>query len=210
MKGTYIILEGVVGTGKTTQATNVYEYLKNKFPNKKVVLTREPGGTEIAEAIRKLVQGTKFEEKMDPVCEAYLYASARAQLLRNLVRPVLDQGGIVISDRSFISSLAYQGYTRGIGINKVLKINKTAIENTSPDLILFLKLDPQIGLNRSFDKEGDKFEQENVDFFKKIEQGYIELSEMQEFKDNWVSIDANGDQETVFNRIIQEINKILH
>ena len=209
MKGTYIILEGVVGTGKTTQANNVFEYLKNKFPDKKVVLTREPGGTEIAEAIRKLVQATKFEEKMDPICEAYLYASARAQLLRKLVKPVLDQGGIVVSDRSFVSSLAYQGYTRGIGINKVLKVNKTAIENTNPDLILFLELDPEIGLSRTFDKEGDKFEQENVDFFRKIEQGYIEVSQLPEYKGKWVNIDAKGDQDIVFNRIMQEIKKIL-
>ncbi|MBT3721413.1 dTMP kinase [archaeon] len=196
---TYIILEGVVGTGKTTQADRLFEHLKKKYPNKEVILTREPGGTEIAEAIRKLVQGTDFEEEMVPTCEAYLYASARAQSLRKIVKPVLDKGGIVIADRSFLSSIAYQGYAKNLGMDKVFEINKTATKGFEPDIILFLKLDPKIGLSRTFDQGGDKHEKESVEFFEKIEQGYIELSKM--YLDIWKMIDAKGSQDDVFDRI---------
>ena len=201
MKGIYLILEGVVGTGKTTQANNLLIYLKQKYPNKEVILTREPGGTEISETIRKLVQGTKFDEDMVPECEAYLYAASRAQSLRKIVMPVLEKGGIVISDRSFISSLAYQGFTRKLGIDKVLEINKIAIEKTEPDLILFFNLDPEIGLSRTFDKKGDKFESENIEFFKQIEQGYSGVSKLPNFEKKWFNIDARGSESEVFNRI---------
>ena len=201
MKGIYLILEGVVGTGKTTQANNLLIYLKQKYPNKEVILTREPGGTEISETIRKLVQGTKFDEDMVPECEAYLYAASRAQSLRKIVMPVLEKGGIVISDRSFISSLAYQGFTRKLGIDKVLEINKIAIEKTEPDLILFFILDPEIGLSRTFDKKGDKFESENIEFFKQIEQGYSGVSKLPNFEKKWFNIDARGSESEVFNRI---------
>lgn len=203
---TYIILEGVVGTGKTTQADKLLRFLKQKFPDKDVILTREPGGTEIAEAIRKLVQGTEFIETMEPVCEAYLYASARAQSLRKIVQPVLEKKGIVIADRSFLSSLAYQGYAKDLGIGKVLEINKTAVSEFKPDLILFLKLDPAIGLSRTFDKDGDKHEKQGVEFFRKIEQGYIELSKKYP---QWKTIDASGTQEEVFEKIKKEIMDLL-
>ena len=200
---TYILLEGVVGTGKTTQANKLFKFLKEKYPNKEVILTREPGGTEIAESIRKLVQGTEFTEEMDPICEAYLYASARAQSLRKVVRPVLEKKGIVIADRSFLSSLAYQGYAKDLGINKVLEINKSAISGFQPDFILFLQLDPEIGLSRTFDKEGDKHEKQGVEFFRKIEKGYFELSKM--YPEKWKTIDASGTQEEVFSKIKKEI-----
>lgn len=204
---TYIILEGVVGTGKTTQADRLYEFLKEKFPNKEIILTREPGGTEIAEAIRKLVQGTDFNEEMEPICEAYLYASARAQSLRKIVQPVLNKNGIVIADRSFLSSLAYQGYAKNLGINKVLEINKTAISEFEPDLILFLQLSPEIGLSRTFDKDGDKHEKQGIEFFKKIEEGYVELSKL--YPQKWKTISASGNQEEVFKRIIKEVMDLL-
>lgn len=108
-KGLYIVFEGIVRTGKSTQAKLLANHLRNDFPNKEIVLTYEPGGTEIADAIRVLAQGTRFREEMDPICEAYLYASARSQSLRKIVRPTLEHGGIVIADRSYLSSVAYQG-----------------------------------------------------------------------------------------------------
>ncbi len=204
---TYIILEGVVGTGKTTQADRLYEFLKQKFPDRNIVLTREPGGTEIAEAIRKLVQGTEFNEEMEPMCEAYLYASARAQSLRKIVKPALEKNSIVISDRSFLSSTAYQGYAKDLGIQKVLEINKSAIKGFEPDLVLFFKLDPEVGLSRTFDQDGDKHERRGVDFFKKIENGYLELSKL--YANVWKTIDASGDEEKVFSRIKKQVMDLL-
>ncbi len=105
----YIVLEGVVGTGKTTQAKKLHTYFQALYPEKEVIIVREPGGTEIAETIRNVVQAQLFTEKMHPLTDAYLYASSRAQSLHSLVKPVLDNGGVVIADRSFGSSLAYQG-----------------------------------------------------------------------------------------------------
>jgi dTMP kinase len=206
MRGLYIIIEGVVGTGKSTQSKLLFESLKKEFPKKEVILTREPGGDEIAEAIRKIVQGTVFRQKMAEEAEAYLYAAARAQSLRSVVRPVLDKGGIVISDRSFISSLAYQGYARGLGIKKILDINKEAVDGILPNIILYIDLDPELGLKRTFDKSGDKFEKEDLAFFKKIEQGYKEISGMEEFKKTWKNIDGSGDKETVSKRIKDSIS----
>ena len=209
MTGVYIILEGVVRTGKTTQSTKLYEYLKKKFPKREVVLTREPGGTEIAESIRNTVQAAKFNETMEPIAEAYLFAAARAQSLRKVVWPVLEKNGIVISDRSFISSLAYQGYAHGLGIKKILDINKIAIEKYMPNRVLFLDLDPAIGLKRKLDLDGDKFEHEGIEFFKKIELGYNKISEMHEFKNIWINVDATGSEEEVFNRILENIKTLF-
>jgi dTMP kinase len=201
MRGAYIIIEGVVGTGKSTQSKILFEFLKKEFPNKEVILTREPGGDEIAEAIRKIVQGTVFRQKMTEESEAYLYAAARAQSLRTVVKPVLDRGGIVVSDRSFISSLAYQGYARGLGIKRVMEINKEAVDGILPNIILYIDLDPAIGVKRTFDKSGDKFEKEDLAFFKKIEQGYKEVSKLDNFREIWQNIDGTGDKDSVSRRI---------
>lgn len=202
----YIVFEGIVGTGKSTQSKLLLDYLKNNPKNKKIVLTREPGGTPIAEEIRRIVQGSKHDEKMNYECESYLYAAARSQSLRAIVKPVLDKGGIVISDRSFISSLAYQGFARKLGLNKVLDINKIAIEGFSPDIIFYLKMDLEAGLRRTFDKDGDKFELKSIDFFRDIEKGYAEISNLKIFDNIWFNIDASGTKTEVFERI----KKILH
>jgi len=102
--GFYIIFEGCHGTGKTTQSKKLFEFLKKKFPHKEIIWTREPGGGEITESIRKLVQGTKFSEEMDPHCEAYLYAASRAQSLRRIVKPVLEKNGISFSSYNTTSN----------------------------------------------------------------------------------------------------------
>src|SRR3989338_5871436 len=121
MNYNYIVLEGVVGCGKTTQAKKLYEHLKKNYPGREIILTREPGGSEIAERIRTLVQGTEFSEVMTPECEAYRYAASRAQTLRSIVSPTIQRGGTVISDRSFLSSMAFQGAARGLGTETVLE-----------------------------------------------------------------------------------------
>jgi dTMP kinase len=196
----YIVFEGTVGTGKSTQSRLLFDFLKKNNSNREVVLTREPGGSEIADSIRKLVQGSKFEEKMDYVAEAYLYAASRAQTIRNVVSPVLEKKGIVISDRSFISSLAYQGVGRSLGIDKVMEINKTAV-SVMPDIIIYMDLDPKVGLSRTFDKDGDKFEKKDVDFFTKIRQTYLDISKSGLISGKWISIDATGTKEEVFAKI---------
>lgn len=184
----YIIFEGIVAAGKTTHSKKLYDYLKEKFPEKEVVWTREPGSTEVAKSIRKLVQATKFNEEMNGICEAYLYAASRAQSLTQVVKPVLANDGIVISDRSFITSMAFQGFGRGIGHKIIYEINKVGVDNCIPDLIVFLDFDINNALQRVSNRDGDKFERLGKDFFEKVRKGYLEISKMDMFKSKWVSV----------------------
>ena len=206
----YIVIEGIVGTGKSTQSKKILEYLKQKFPDKEIVLTREPGGTEIAENIRKTVQGTKYEEEMEPVCEAYLYASARAQSLRRIVKQYNNKETIVISDRSFLTSTANQGEGRGLGIETVLEINKKAIEGYTPDIVLYLDLPIEIGLKRVFDHGGDKFESLGLDFYKKVEEGYKKIQNTTGYFDKWINIGAMGTESEVFEKIKKAMDNYLN
>jgi dTMP kinase len=201
----YIIFEGVIGTGKTTQSKMYYEYLRNKFPNKNIIWTREPGGTEIAEVIRNTVQGTVFQEEMEYVCEAYLYAASRAQALRKVVKPVLENGGIVISDRSFITSLTNQAFGRKLGLEYVWEINKHAVGEFLPDKVVYLDIPIKIGMQRAFDNKGDKFESLGEDFYEDVYQGYKEVQKMGIFEGKWVNIDARGSVEEVHKLIIEQI-----
>ncbi len=201
----YIVFEGVVGTGKTTQSKLLHEALQQRIPKREIIWTREPGGSEIAEAIRKVVQGTAFEEEMHPVCEAYLYAAARAQSLRSVVLPVLERGGGVIADRSVMTSIAWQGYGREMGKEKILEINKPAIEGIMPSVIFYLKGDLEQSLARTFDAAGDKFEKFPKAFFHKCEEGYEDMKNDAMFAPLWEEIDAKGTREEVHARIMKKM-----
>lgn len=204
----YIVFEGLVGAGKSEQSKRLYEYYLEKYPKKEVIWTREPGGSPIAEAIRTVVQGTKFSEEMDPICEAYLYASSRAQTLRRIVKPVLDKGGIVIADRSFFTSLSYQAFGRGLGPELVTNINQTAISSVIPDAIIFMDLDIKVGLSRTFDEAGDKFESLDISFFKKAYQGYkYSRDNLKDFYKAWHDIDASGTRDEVFASILKALGE---
>jgi dTMP kinase len=204
-KGSYIIFEGCHGTGKTTQSKKLVEFLKKKFPGKEIIWTREPGGSEIAELIRKLVQGTNFTEEIDPVCEAYLYAASRAQTLRRVVSPVLSKGGIVIQDNSFITGMAYQALTRGLGLENYTAINEIALGDFLPDIIIHLDLSLQVSTTRTFDKDGDRFERLGIEFDKKVERSYKKISKLPMFKGKWISVNADGEISDVFNKILKRI-----
>ncbi len=199
----YIVFEGIVGTGKSTQSKKLVEHLQETYPTKEIVHVREPGGTHIAEAIRTLAQGTEFAEEMDPICEAYLYAAARAQLLYTVVKPALDRGAIVIADRSVVSSLAYQGYARGVGVDKFCDINRQAIISCLPTTIFYLEGDVEHSMARIDD--ADKFESMWVDFFQKVEEGYQKVSGIHIFKHARQTIDARGSVDEVFARIVERI-----
>jgi dTMP kinase len=202
----YIVFEGIVGTGKTTHSKKLFDFLKVKYPKKEIVWTREPGGTEISQKIRKIVQGTTFNEEMCPECEAYLYASSRAQTLRTIVKPTLESEGIVISDRSFITSLAFQGYGRDMGIEKIMQINKVAIEGFIPDLVVFLDYDVKECISRTYDGDEDKFERFGADFFEKVKDGYTEVSKLSIFKNRWVNVKLeNASIEKNFECILKSI-----
>jgi len=197
----YIVIEGIVGTGKTTQAKKLIKWLEETYPNRDIVYTREPGGTEIAERIRKIVQGTKYEEEMEPICEAYLYASSRAQSLRKIVKQSSKKKTIIVADRSFLTSVANQGEGRGLGIENVLEINRKAIEGYIPDIVVYLDIELEVGLKRVFDHDEDKFESLGIDFYKKVQRGYKKIQKTKGYFNKWINIDAEGTEQEVFDRV---------
>jgi dTMP kinase len=194
---TYLItLEGVEGSGKST----LIQYLKELIESigKKVIVTREPGGIEISEQIRSVILDTE-NTKMDGRTEALLYAAARRQHLVERIIPALKEGNVVLCDRFIDSSLAYQGYARGLGIDEVLSINEFAIGSFMPNLTLYLDLDPQIGLSRIRKNKGrevNRLDLEEISFHLKVREGYEEV--IKRFPDRIVRVDAN-----------QELDKVL-
>lgn len=205
--GLYIVFEGIVGSGKTTHSKLLVERLKKEFPKREVVWTREPGGSEIAGAIRKIIQSNEFEEEIDPISETYLFAAARAQTLRKVVGPVLKRGGIVISDRSYATSVAYQGLGKGLSPKQVLEVNKIALGKIRPDIIIFLKVMPGVSLSRRRDIGADKFEKLGVEFFSKAMDSYAYAKKV--FKGEWIDIDGSQDILEVHEKIMEKLKKIL-
>jgi len=175
MKGKFITFEGPDGSGKGTIIKYVKKFLeKNQID---YILTREPGGIEISEEIREIILNKKHLN-MDERTEALLYAAARRQHLVEIVIPAIKEGKVVICDRFVDSSLAYQGYARGIGIDEVLKINQFAIDQLMPDLTIFLDVRPEIGLeriNNSKIRKKDRLDLESLDFHKKVYEGYMKV-----------------------------------
>ncbi len=172
MNQNFISFEGGEGSGKTT----IIKQLKIDLEKQgfKVLQTREPGGSEIAEGIRQIILNIA-NVKMDPRTEALLYAASRRQHLVEVILPALQNGNIVLCDRFVDSSLAYQGYARGLGINQIYELNRFAIEDLLPGLTIYLDLDPEIGLRRIKDNNRacNRLDLESLEFHKKVREGYI-------------------------------------
>lgn len=204
----YIAFEGIVGAGKSTQVRRLVEYFRKQW--KTVIHVREPGSTPIAEDIRYLAQVKHWEdEAMHPLTNAYLYAAARAQTLQTVVKPALERGDIVISDRCFLSSCVIQWEAQWLRMNRVIWINKEAVEKLLPDVIFYLDVDIDLALERTFDEGGDKFEKEGREFYKKIIWGYEKCSKWKKLEWRFVRIDANRSEDEVFNLIIQYITNTI-
>ncbi len=193
MKGFFITLEGPDGSGKSTVADCICKKLEKDGYS--VVHTREPGGIEISEAIRNIILDPK-NTMMDAKTEALLYAASRRQHLVEKVFPAVNDGKIVICERFLDSSLAYQGYGRKIGFEDVLGINLFAIDNTYPDMTIYLDVDEQVGLNRLKDREfKDRLDQESIDFHHRVKEGYKEV--LKRFKDRISIVDASQELDKV-------------
>lgn len=206
-KGIMLTLEGGEGAGKSYLIGRIKELLESKGLS--VVVTREPGGIEIAEQIRSIILDPQ-NTKMDPITEALLYASARRQHLVEKIIPALDQGKVVLCDRFIDSSLAYQGYARGLGIEKVFSINKLAVQNCMPQLTLLLDCTPEVGLARiHIDKhrEVNRLDLENLEFHRKVREGYLKLAEM--YPDRIEIINAGQSKESVFSDVEKVLNNKL-
>jgi dTMP kinase len=167
-----ITLEGGEGSGKTTILNQLAEALEGKGLD--VIRTREPGGIDIAEQIREVILD-RANTTMDPRTEALLYAAARRQHLVEKVIPALQTGKLVLCDRYIDSSLVYQGYARGLGMEEIYSINKFAIEGYMPDLTLYFDLDPEIGLSRiakDENREVNRLDVESIKFHYQVREGY--------------------------------------
>ena len=193
MKGLFITFEGPDGSGKTSVATAVCEKLSQMGYD--VIHTREPGGIAISEDIRNIILDPK-NTMMDAKTEALLYAASRRQHLVEKVFPAVEAGKIVICERFLDSSLAYQGYGRQLGFDEVLGINLFAIDNTYPDLTIYLDIDEQAGLDRLSDREfKDRLDQESIEFHHRVSAGYREV--LSRFKDRIRIVDASMSKEEV-------------
>lgn len=198
-RGKFIVFEGGEGSGKSTILEMIYEYLIENNIN--CIKTREPGGIQISEDIRKIILDTK-NTSMDGKTEALLYTAARRQHLVERVVPKLNDGVIVLCDRFIYSSLAYQGYARGIGMSDIYQINKFAVGEYMPDLNILFDVSPQIGLsriNKNKGREINRLDLEKMDFHNKVREGYHKLYEGN--KDKFIKIDAEKSIEEVFSEV---------
>ena len=199
----FITLEGCEGVGKSRQIRLLEEYLKQN--NKKYYLTREPGGTVVSEQIRNVILDGKNVSMTDE-CEALLYAAARVQLLKEVVKPKLDNGELVLCDRYIDSTFAYQGYARGLSLEFIEKINDYAIKNFMPDYTIFLNLSPKDAFIRKggVDK-GDRLELSGIEFHNKVYQGYLDLAK--KYSERFIVIDASGSVFETHQKIINALKE---
>ncbi|MBQ9889953.1 MAG: dTMP kinase [Firmicutes bacterium] len=198
-RGLFISFEGTDGSGKTTQYRLFAEYLVSL--GYEVVTTREPGGTPISEKIRGIILDPENTE-MDDMTEALLFAAGRAQHVAQLIRPSVEAGKIVLCDRFMDSSIAYQGYARGLG-DCVRIINEYAVAGMQPDLTFLLDLPPQAGRSRNVKAgKADRLEKQAMEFHSKVYEGYKKLAEI--YPDRFIVIDADGSIEEVQARIRRE------
>ena len=205
MKGLFITLEGPDGSGKSTILREIEKHFKKT--DIEFITTREPGGTSIGEEIRNIILDAKNTELGDET-EALLYAASRAQHIHQLIRPALAEGKLVLSDRFLLSSLAYQGVGRDLGIEEVKAINDFGTRGLEPDMILFFHIDPEETLKRKFeDSEGDRLEQEGSAFHKKVYEGYMSL--VDKYPKNIKLIDARKTVEQVAEQAIRAIEEKL-
>lgn len=207
MSGYFITLEGGEGAGKTSMLQLLEQTLTEK--GFKVLATREPGGIEIAEKIRHIILDTGHIA-MDPRTEALLYAAARRQHLMEKVLPALREGKIVLCDRFIDSSLAYQGYARGLGIDEVFAINQFAIQNCMPDLTLFFDIEPKEGLERIIankDREKNRLDLEALHFHEKVYEAYHLL--VKRFPERIQVIDARQSMDQVKTQVMEQIDRFI-
>lgn len=175
MRGRFITFEGCEGSGKSTQIRLLGEKLAAAGVD--FIVTREPGGSEIAEQIRRIILDGK-NDKMCDECEALLYAAARVQHLKEIVEPALAAGRLVVCDRYVDSSLAYQGFARGLGEKYVAQINSYALENYPPNLTVFLNISPDRAFERKHGADmNDRMEKQGLEFHRKVYGGYLALLE---------------------------------
>ena len=187
MKGKFITFEGCEGSGKSTQLRLLGEYLTETGVD--FIITREPGGSVIAEDIRKIILNGSYTQMCDE-CEALLYAAARIQHLKETVEPALAAGKLVVCDRYVHSSFAYQGYARGLGADFIKNINSYALENYPPELTVFLDISPKDAFERKHGADlSDRMEKMGLEFHQKV---YTAYKQMEQEYPRFIAVDCSG------------------
>lgn len=202
MKGILIAFEGPEGSGKSTHSKLLCTYLNGQGYN--AIYVREPGGTVIGEAIRKILLSTK-NKKINSICELLLYMANRAQIVDEVISPALKKGRIVISDRFRDATVAYQGYGAGIDLKLIETLNSIATKGISPDITILLDIATEAGLKRS--KRKDRVEKKSVDFHKRVRKGYRALAD--KYPKRFRIISVKADIKTTQEKIKKEILRVI-
>ncbi len=203
---TFITFEGIEGSGKTTQIHLLMDWLKQR--TEQVLLTREPGGTSIGEQIRAVLLNP-INTEMTPEAEILLFSAARAQIVREVIRPRLAEGWIVICDRFADSTLAYQGYGHGLPLDDLLRITEFATGGLWPDLTVYLDLDVDAGLRRkaATPEEWNRMEAQDIAFHRRVRQGYWALAA--QHPDRWLVLDGEQSPETIHRQIRERVAQLI-
>lgn len=210
MAGVFISLEGIEGAGKTTLIQKMIAYFEKA--GKEVLLTREPGGSELGQKLRSIILNA--EEKICPAAELFLFLADRAEHVQSCIKPALMQGKIVLCDRFIDSTVAYQGYGRGMDVSQLQMLNDRATGGLKPDLTIILDLDSEIGLARANArnqaenltvKEG-RFEAEALEFHQKIRAGFLALSKQE---DRFFVVNAEQNADAVFADVCKKLQSFL-
>ncbi|MGD9079136.1 MAG: dTMP kinase [Desulfobacterales bacterium] len=208
----FITLEGIEGSGKTTQIGRLVEFLEKKGIS--CVTTRQPGGTLIGENIRSILLDPA-NSALAPLAELLLYMADRAQHIHELIRPALNNGKTVVCDRYFDATLVYQGFARGLSIELIGQLHQILFDDLKPDVTLLLDLPPQVGLERAWQqlnngqRSGDesRFEAEALAFHEKVRAGYLELARLE--PDRFRIVDAAQSPDEVFTAIREIVSSVL-
>ncbi|MBW2605716.1 MAG: dTMP kinase [Deltaproteobacteria bacterium] len=205
----FISFEGIEGSGKTTHVKHTVRFLQDNGHD--CVITREPGGTRIGEKIRAILLDP-LSKDMDPLTELLLYTADRAQHIKEYILPLLSDGKMVLCDRYYDATMAYQGFARGLDIGLIEKMHKLLFENLKPDITLLLDLPPDIGLERAWKQinngnrlsEETRFEEERLSFHRRVREGYLELSRLE--PERFRIIDASKKEHEVREAIIKVLD----
>lgn len=198
----FITFEGADGCGKTTQLNLLKDYLENKGLD--VVLTREPGGKGLGEHIRKIL--LTYDGPVSDRCESFLFLADRAQNIDIIVKPAIAQGKIVLCDRHTDSTVAYQGYGRGLDIDEINKLNNLATDGKKPDLTFVFDVDIETSMRR-VGKEKDRMESSGKDFFNRVRQGYLKLAKLE--PNRIKVVDSTKSIEEVHQKVIEIIEQYI-
>lgn len=208
-RGLFLSFEGGEGSGKSLQAKRLGEALASAHPDREVVFTREPGGTPVGERIREVLLHAK-EIELSPEAQVLLYSAARAQNVRDLVRPHLDAGHIVIADRFFDSTMAYQGYGHGVPLDAIRTVTALAVGSTVPDRTFLLDVPVSVGLARSgwrVEAKWDRFEVLEQAFHERVRDGYLRLAAADPRR--FVVIPGDRDEASIAADIRRQVDELL-